>query len=130
MASRIRFVVSTIQSEILDKSSTIIIDRFISILEFMDRELSCYTKDMSTKGNLSFGEMESGLLGMILFEVLNLETAFNDPILFPMWFTSKDVLREVAKNIRKSFASKLLKISLKITKLKMEFSKGDQDPKG
>ena len=68
--------------------------------------------------------MENDLLGMILIEVLNLETAFN-ALLFPMWFTSKYVFRAVGRNIEKSFSLKLNRISLMINKLKKELTEGE-----
>ncbi|PON88510.1 hypothetical protein TorRG33x02_157240 [Trema orientale] len=71
---------------VADESSTGIIGGFISVMEFVDKEMSAAPRrNHAMKGNTST-RMENGLFGNIFIEVLNLETVFIAPFFhFVLW---------------------------------------------
>lgn len=76
---KIETVKNTIQSASLGESS-VIIDMFVSVVEFVGREMMVNPKGSAKKDvkneDLSYGKRETDFLGMIFFEVFNLEIAF------------------------------------------------------
>ncbi|EXC24808.1 hypothetical protein L484_018522 [Morus notabilis] len=139
MEAKIEEVTGTIQWENLEGNS-VIIDLFVSVVEFIGKEMRNSTtkgssaadqkEEMMKENHVWYGEREKDLLGIIFFEVLNLDFAFSRPI-FLMRFPHKEILVKIGKNISKSFKLKLERIKLKmyeVKKLEFDQSVEDEDP--
>lgn len=131
--SKIRAVKDVIQSESLEENS-VIIDIFVSVIEFVNKEMGRSKKkrgakkEVIKKENVSHSKSENDLLGMIFFEILNFEIAFCRPI-FSTPSADRLLFLVVEKYTRQLLVSKLEDIRLCMNKLKAESSStSDRDP--
>ena len=132
--SKIQAVKDVIQSESLEENS-VIIDMFVSTIEFVNKEMGRSKKkrgakkEVIKKENVSHSKSENDLLGMIFFEILNFEIAFCRPI-FSMPSADRVLLLVVEKYTRQLLASKMGNIRSYMNKLEAESaSTSDRDPK-
>ncbi|PON33983.1 hypothetical protein PanWU01x14_348210 [Parasponia andersonii] len=120
VARNLRLFEEMIRSESAEDRSMVIIDRFIAVIEYVDKEMSAAPRrNYNTEGNSST-RMENGLVCKIFLEVLNLESVFVVPF-FPMVLVFKDLYFLAGNIIIESFESELKKISSEINQLTMEF---------
>ena len=92
---KIETVMNKIQLASFGESS-VIINTFISVVEYIGKEMTVNPKGSAKKDvkneDLSYGKRETDFLGMIFFEVLNLAIAFGRPI-FLMQGPDKELLK-------------------------------------